>query len=58
VFALAETSWLSVLRKEDNAIRVILYEKGADNVVMTLEDTGIPPMLLHGPNAEVKMRCT
>jgi hypothetical protein len=52
-------SWLSVLRKEDNAIRVILYEKGADEaVVPTPDGTGIPPMLLYGPNVEIKMRCT
>jgi hypothetical protein len=46
-------------RVEDNTLRVILYEKGADEVVApTPEDPGIPPMILYGPNAEIKLRCS
>jgi hypothetical protein len=47
-------SWLSVLKKEDNALRVILYEKGAGEVVVpTPEYSGIPSLILYGPNAEI-----
>jgi hypothetical protein len=51
--------WLTVLRKENNAFRVILCEKGAGEIVVSApEDPGIQPLILYGPNAEIKLRCT
>jgi hypothetical protein len=51
-------SWLSVLRKENNSFHVVLCEKGMDGVVVsTPEDPGIPPLILYGPTAEIKLRC-
>jgi hypothetical protein len=48
---------LSVMRKEENALRVILYQKGADEIVVqTPEHFGIPWMLLYEPDAEIKLK--
>jgi hypothetical protein len=50
---------LSVLQKDDNTFRVILCDKGADEVVVpTPEDPGIPPLILYGPHSEIKLRCS
>jgi hypothetical protein len=51
-------SWLSVLRKESNSLRVVLHEKGEDGVLtVTPEAPEIPPYLLYRLKARIKMRC-
>jgi hypothetical protein len=51
-------SWLSILRKENNSIRVVLHERIPEGVLaITPKDPGIPPYLLYGPMAAIKLRC-
>jgi hypothetical protein len=51
-------SWLAIMRKENNALRVILNEKRADEIFVSMrEEEGIPPYLFYGRRAEIKMRC-
>jgi hypothetical protein len=45
--------WTFKLRKEDNAFRAIIREKG----VHTPEEDGPACFLLYGPNATIKLRC-
>jgi hypothetical protein len=49
---------LTVLREENNSIRVVLHEtREHGTLVITPENPGIPPYLFYGPNVEIKMRC-
>jgi hypothetical protein len=50
--------WLPTVRKENNSIRAILYEKDMNGqLVPTPEDPGSPICHLFGPRIELKMRC-
>jgi hypothetical protein len=49
-----ESTWRLALRKEDNAFRGILCEDGAH----TPEHDGQQFLLLYGPRATIKLRCT
>jgi hypothetical protein len=50
--------WLATVRKENNSLRVILYEKDANGqVVSTPEESGTPICHLFGPRIELKLRC-
>jgi hypothetical protein len=52
------STWLTVLRKENNSIVVVLHETREDDIlVITPENQGIQPYLFYGPNMEIKMRC-
>jgi hypothetical protein len=58
VMAREGVSWLSVLRKENNLLRVVLHEKMMDEVVAsTPKDCGIPPLILYGPREEIRLGC-
>jgi hypothetical protein len=49
--------WPSALKKGDNSLRVVLHEKTADGaIVSSPEDPGLPPVILYGPRAEIKLR--
>jgi hypothetical protein len=58
IAARPDHSWLLVLRKENNSIRVVLNEKNPDGTpAITPETPGSPSYLFYGPKAEIKMRC-
>jgi hypothetical protein len=44
------------MRKENKSLRVILHERRADGIFVRAKG-GIPPHILYGPRAEIKMRC-